>query len=67
MINVSIHNIALAEVAAFTSGGREMTSVRLVDAEGHRMATMFFEADAGNAVAAAINAAIASPAEQVAA
>lgn len=66
MIDVSIHNIATAEVTEFISGGRDMTSVRLLDADGFRMGTMYFEGNAGHAVADAINSAVAKPAEQVA-
>jgi hypothetical protein len=59
MLSVNIFNIAKAQPMRFTSDGKQITSVALVDKDGRQMATLFFDGWESDQVADAINAAVA--------
>ena len=59
MLSVNVFNIAKATTQRFTSGGKNLTSVSLIDKNGNQMATMFFDGWEADHVADAINAAVA--------
>lgn len=59
MLSVNIFNIAKATTQRFTSEGRQITSVSLIDGKGQQMATLFFDGWEADHVADAINATVA--------